>query len=88
MQVSITVCEIDQEVGRETKHYTIKSDGAVAEVDLCQEHAAPLEALLQPKPRRVDAPATMKRKPRKAAATRKRTPTKVVSFDEIEQLKV
>lgn len=85
MQVSVTVCDVDKEVGRETRHYTVKSTERSVEVDLCDEHAAPLESLLLLKaPAKTAATAT----PRKAARKgTKRSRTQVVTLGEIERLK-
>lgn len=45
-KVSITVCDVDQTPGKPTKRYQIKTDGKVANVDLCAEHGAPIDKIL------------------------------------------
>ena len=74
MQVSLTVCNVCQDTQRPTQKYEVRSGGRKATPDLCEEHAAPLEALM---------PAASA--PRKATPPRRRQ--RVVSMEEIEASK-
>jgi hypothetical protein len=90
-QIKVTVCDIDPtEVGKPTTHYTITRDGDRSDMDLCKDHAGPIETLLY----NVDATGAavkavpVKRTPaKKAAPTRRRGTAKVVSLEEIEAMK-
>ncbi|MET9861949.1 hypothetical protein ABZY93_22030 [Streptomyces smyrnaeus] len=46
MKIEVTVCNVCRTVGRPAESYTIGRGGVVVEMDLCEEHAAPIEALL------------------------------------------
>ena len=43
---SVTVCDECERVGVGTTHYRITSGGRRRELDLCEEHAAPLRRLI------------------------------------------
>lgn len=55
MQISITVCNVCQAVDRQTTTYKVESwnDSRRVTLDLCSEHASPLEAFLS-----TDSPTT------------------------------
>lgn len=85
MQLEVTVCDVapQSEVGVPTQHYKLERVGGQrVERDLCDEHAAPIEALMQ-----LEQKSRPKSTARKTAATRKRTGRKVVSLEEIESMK-
>uniref|UniRef100_A0AAU7GXZ7 Lsr2-like DNA bridging protein n=1 Tax=Streptomyces phage Kamino TaxID=3158857 RepID=A0AAU7GXZ7_9CAUD len=91
-QVQVTVCDIDPtEVGKPTTRYTITRDGDRAEMDLCKDHAGPIETLLY----EVDkSGAKVKAVPVKRAAAKKATTTsrrrgsaKIMTLEEIEAMK-
>lgn len=88
MEIQVKVCDVCREVGRSVKLYSVAAGGRHADVDLCDEHAAPLEALLQSAPVKA-APAPRKKaaasSPRKT--TRARRKPEVVSFSDIERMK-
>lgn len=91
-QIKVTVCDIDPtELGKPTTHYTITRDGERSELDLCKNHAGPIESLLDqlyaeqgqtPKP----VPAR-KTAAKKTSTPRRRSTSKVVSLEEIEAMK-
>ncbi|WLW38579.1 hypothetical protein [Streptomyces phage Verabelle] len=90
-KIQVTVCDIDQsEVGKPTTHYTITRDGDRAEMDLCKDHAGPIETLLY----NVDSTgAKVKAVPVKRASAKKATPArrrgsaKIMTLEEIEAMK-
>lgn len=83
-QISVVVCDVCRSPD-DTKHYTIQDEGGVYEMDLCEAHRKPLEALKDKLGPVIPTPA---RKPAKRAAQARRTPlTKVTSMDEIEALR-
>ncbi|GAB3158464.1 hypothetical protein GCM10027290_61760 [Micromonospora sonneratiae] len=45
MKITITVCDVCQDPGQPVRSYRVVSDGRSTEIDRCQEHGAPLEAL-------------------------------------------
>ncbi|WJN63044.1 hypothetical protein [Streptomyces phage phiScoe3] len=90
-KIQVTVCDMDQtEVGKPTTRYTITRDGDRAEMDLCKDHAGPIETLLY----EVDKTGSnvkalpVKRTPAKKASTpRRRGSAKIMSLEEIEAMK-
>lgn len=87
--VQVAVCDICQEVDRETTQFRIGRGDQETVLDLCnEEHAIPLNALLEG--RWMFVPVT---KPKKSAAKKSASPGRppgkitVVSMDEIEKLK-
>ncbi|QDK03752.1 DNA binding protein [Streptomyces phage Yasdnil] len=96
MKIEITVCDVDQEVGKPTRTYTIAVDGRSVKRDLCEKHAAPLEMLLhldQTKAAQgVKPPAApvVRSGPAKTAQNppkRRARTTRITSLDEIEAMK-
>ncbi|WP_329793895.1 hypothetical protein V1227_18990 [Lentzea sp. DG1S-22] len=49
MRVTVTVCDVCEDAERETRSWQIRnvSGGVAGNVDLCEEHEAPLAALLE-----------------------------------------
>ncbi|QEQ94061.1 DNA binding protein [Streptomyces phage Saftant] len=90
-QIKVTVCDIDQtEVGKPTTRYTITRDGDRMEMDLCKDHAGPIETLLYEadKTGATVKALPIKRTPaKKASAPRRRSTAKVMTLEEIEALK-
>jgi hypothetical protein len=89
-KIEVTVCDIDQaEVGKDTTQYVIIRGGEEKVLDLCKDHAAPIEALL------AGGVATqpIKQAPVKKTAVKKATTpvsrprAKIMTLDEIEALK-
>ncbi|AOQ26927.1 DNA binding protein [Streptomyces phage Rana] len=85
MKIEITVCDLDQAVGVPTKHYTLGVDDRSVELDLCDEHAAPIIGLMGVKhieaaPRQRTVTTTKKR-------TAPRARPKIVSLEDIEAMK-
>ncbi|AKY03712.1 DNA binding protein [Streptomyces phage Lannister] len=90
MKIEIRVCDVDQAVGEPTKTYTIAVEGRSVEVDLCAEHAAPLEELLHLDTEEEREPAKPKPAARSTSTPKKRTSRtrpKIVSLEEIEAMK-
>ncbi|WJN63361.1 hypothetical protein [Streptomyces phage phiScoe55] len=93
-QIQLTVCDIDKtEYGKETQHYSVTTPAGRSELDLCKDHAAPIEAILdQVYGGQVAHPTVTpvkKAAPAKKAATtpRRRGAAKIVSLEEIEAMK-
>lgn len=89
MKVEVTVCNVCQEVGKSTQPYAIENTDRRVDLDLCEEHATPLEELL-PLPRRARAERTRKTVPKKAQsppARPRRSATPIMTMEEIEQRK-
>ncbi|QYW07875.1 hypothetical protein SEA_REDBEAR_29 [Streptomyces phage RedBear] len=88
MKIEITVCDVDQAVGVPTKHYTLMAEGRTVDLDLCDDHAAPIVSLMGVK--HVEA-SQHKVRPRAVTTTQKRAAprarTKIVSLEEIEAMK-
>lgn len=61
MDITTTVCDVCAAVSRPTERYTITRGDSKAEVDLCEVHGRPLDALLGDE---------------KAGATRRSTPAR------------
>lgn len=78
MKLEVTVCNVCADVSRPTQSYTVASGGRTGEADLCDEHAVPLEAVLD---------TSAKPKPAKPAPTRRRNSTPMMTMDEIERAK-
>ncbi|QDK03198.1 DNA binding protein [Streptomyces phage TuanPN] len=95
MKIEITVCDVDQEVGKPTRTYTIAVDGRQVRRDLCEKHAAPLEMLLHLDQTKAASgakppPAPTVSRPAKATQTapkRRARTTRITSLDEIEAMK-
>ena len=97
MKIEVTVCNVCQEVGKPVEQYVVGRLGAPVELDLCADHAAPIEAPIeallggQPKGAGSRTPAKARKAPAKKAAAKKAAPrrrgTKVVSIEEIEAMK-
>jgi hypothetical protein len=70
MKLEIVVCDVDREVGLPTRRYTVAcGDGRTVTADLCEEHAAPFEALLEkPGPEQADGPGSRRAPAKKAGA--------------------
>ncbi|QMP84574.1 hypothetical protein KGG93_gp29 [Streptomyces phage Endor2] len=91
-QIQLTVCDVDKtEFGKETQHYTINTPGGRSELDLCVDHAQPIEQILEvvyggkvPHP---TAPAKKATAPKKTAAPRRRGSAKIMTLEEIEAMK-
>ncbi|AUG87213.1 hypothetical protein KGG77_gp55 [Streptomyces phage Omar] len=101
MKLQVTACDIDQKFPAKT--YTITaSDGRTVSKDLCEEHAQPFEEWLEeaelgeeeaetepepvrPAPKPARKPAAKKAPAKKATSSRRRP--KVVTLEEIEQMK-
>jgi hypothetical protein len=90
-QIKVTVCDIDPtEVGKPTTRYTITRDGDRSEMDLCKDHASPIETLLYNVDKtgeKIKAVPVKRTPAKKAAPTRRRGTAKVVSLEEIEAMK-
>lgn len=76
MKISLVVCNVCADKDRETSRYEVRSGGRRALLDLCEEHAAPLEALMP-------AGDTAPRKRASSATSRRR----VVTMSDIEKAK-
>jgi hypothetical protein len=89
MKVQVTVCDLDPtEIGKPTMHYTITRDGERSELDLCQDHAGPIETVLfQSDPSGADIKPVKKAAAKKTTTPRRRSSAKVVSLEDIEKLK-
>lgn len=75
--ISVTVCDECRDPGRSTRSYRITSEGRTITRDLCEEHAAPIEAMFTEIP-----------KPAKEPKRRGRPSTmRVTTMEEIEQIK-
>ncbi|AKY03784.1 DNA binding protein [Streptomyces phage Verse] len=90
-QIQLTVCDVDKtELGKETQHYTINTPGGRSELDLCVDHAKPIEAILEQvyggKVPHPNAPAK-KTAAKKTTTPRRTRGAKVVSLEEIERMK-
>lgn len=89
-QIQLTVCDVDKsELGKETQHYTINTPGGRSELDLCVDHAKPIEQILdQVYGGMVPHPAPVKKTTAKKTSTpRRRGTAKVVSLEAIEAMK-
>ncbi|AVE00409.1 DNA binding protein [Streptomyces phage OzzyJ] len=96
MKIEITVCDVDQEVGKPTRTYTIAVDGRQVKRDLCEKHAAPLEMLLHldqtkaaqgVKPPAAPVVRSAPAKATQSAPKRRARTTRVMSLEEIEAMK-
>jgi hypothetical protein len=91
MKVQVTVCDMDPtEVGKATMHYTITRDGERTEMDLCKDHAGPIETLLfklDESPAGITPQPVKKTAAKKTTTPRRRSTAKVVSLEDIEKLK-
>ncbi|WJN63439.1 hypothetical protein [Streptomyces phage phiScoe56] len=94
-QIKVTVCDIDPtELGKPTTHYTISRDGERSELDLCKDHAGPIETLLDQlyvvQDKAIKATPTPIRKAaakKTTSSPRRRGSAKIVSLEEIEAMK-
>ncbi|QMP84544.1 hypothetical protein HUN43_00028 [Streptomyces phage Endor1] len=89
-QIQLTVCDMDRtELGKETQHYTVTTPAGRSELDLCVDHAAPIESILTTVYKgQVAHPAPVKKTTAKKTSTpRRRAGAKVVSLEEIEAMK-
>ncbi|WP_144390361.1 hypothetical protein [Marinactinospora thermotolerans] len=94
MELTITVCDVDRQPGRATKRYTLQRGEREVTLDLREEHAGPIEALLDGDYSEGGQGGQSKEEPKrqpvakKAAATsRRRRGPKVVTLEEIEASK-
>lgn len=55
-KVTITVCDVCHDPERTTATYRMGQVGALRSVDLCNEHAKPIEDILAAKPAKSRAP--------------------------------
>lgn len=91
MKIEVTVCDKCKDATRATKHYTVACDGLEGETDRCEEHGAPLAAVLVPGAeettgsRAVATPRKVIRPAKKTSTPRRRTP--MMSLEEIERAK-
>ncbi|ONI83511.1 hypothetical protein ALI22I_34010 [Saccharothrix sp. ALI-22-I] len=92
MKLTLTVCDVCQDQDKPANSYEIRrlDDGATANPDLCDEHAAPLEALFatdvpKPKPQKATTSKTKATRP-KTAAVRRRD-IQVKTMEDIEREK-
>lgn len=89
-KIQLVVCDMDNsELGKETQHYTVTTPSGRSELDLCKDHAKPIEAILgQVYGDRVahPAPAT-KAAAKKTSTPRRRGASKVVTLEEIAAMK-
>ena len=76
MLIEVTVCNVCQQVGKQTNQYEIRKGGRAVTADLCADDGEPLERLL------ASAPAVRMRR-RKTAARESRIKT----VEEIEAAK-
>lgn len=74
MRITVSVCDTCKDKERPVRGYKLSSEGRVKEVDLCEEHAAPLEVFL------ADT------KPR-GGARRGRAQTRITTLEDIENSK-
>ncbi|MGC9669469.1 hypothetical protein ACNTMW_23315 [Planosporangium sp. 12N6] len=79
MKLSLTVCDVCQDTARGARTYRVQSGGRAATTDLCDEHNAPLEAILKT----AAAPDEPVSEGRPRRGRRNRTTT----MEEIEALK-
>lgn len=81
VSVSVTVCDVCGEVGRDTSTYRVENKDTRQQgtFDLCSRHAQPLETLLNREAPAAVAPARR--------AGRKPRALKVTTLDEIEAKK-
>lgn len=79
-KVRVVVCDVCEDIGKATKGYRITSEGKAASVDLCVEHAEPLEVLLT-----GQGKADKRSAPRQHRTRRSSTPLK--TLEEIEREK-
>ncbi|WJN63282.1 hypothetical protein [Streptomyces phage phiScoe54] len=90
-QIQLTVCDMDRtEYGKETAHYSVTTPAGRVELDLCVDHAKPIEDIIDKvyggEPIHKPTPA------KKATAKKTTTPrrprgAKIVSLEEIEAMK-
>ncbi|WJN62960.1 hypothetical protein [Streptomyces phage phiScoe25] len=93
-KIQLTVCDMDRtELTKETKHYTVNTPEGRSELDLCEDHAAPIEQLLKavygdtvPHPH-IKAPAKKAAAKKTTSTPRRRGTAKIVSLEEIEAMK-
>lgn len=90
MDLNVKVCDVCRAIGRDTERYTVgRDEGEQVELDLCNVHSRPLEALLRPQRAEVASAATPARSKPSVGRTSapRRTGRKVVSVSDIEASK-
>lgn len=90
MRIEVTVCNVCKDPARQpTAGYRVeRHDGRSGEVDLCAQHAEPLEALLPPWPQGAATRKAAKKVAAKKAGTGGRLrKTKMMTMEEIERAK-
>lgn len=86
-QVTITICDVCADRSKDTTHWILSGPTGKKDIDLCDEHAKPLEELFG-----VDAPEPRKATAKKASAKPRRGngprpgKTPVASIEEIRAL--
>lgn len=91
MKRQVIVCDVCGDLNRETASYTIKRGVTVSKsVDLCQEHAEPLESLIAGAERHTPSSLTSSGTTRRRAPRKRPAPTegRFATLEEIERLKV
>ncbi|WJN62808.1 hypothetical protein [Streptomyces phage phiScoe2] len=89
-KIQLVVCDMDRnELGKETAHYTVTTPDGRNELDLCKDHAKPIEAILaKVYGGEVAHPApAVKTAAKKTTSPRRRSGAKVMTLEEIEAMK-
>ncbi len=90
MRITLVVCAICRSPDRSVTTYRVSAEGRSREAELCDEHAAPLEALLAGDASwlsRQPAPAAPRAAVQKATRGRRGGGREVVTMEQIEAMK-